>query len=354
MTPDFRQIHRTVRPDSARRYSPQRWADRLVSSLDPATLEWLYRDPKDATVNCFRLSLREATALGERRGAGGWCDGLSFTEEGEVLYAPTPFSRRDNFTIAHEIGHHLTDADEDDDLWDWLGDLPERGAFIERTCDAIASQLLLPRDRVRALLGKRRPSGGVLHELFASSEASREACAIAVAERIGCDGFTLLAKADTSTVTFASRFGETRLAPWRGDPLPTSHPLHNLRPTQTQARESWWPDSRNQRHRYYQHAFRDDNNWIYAIFAVNDLWNVARLHLPRAEPERLRLFQVNCSCSYRGTTTDFPCPVCRKPPCPRCGCDCDRKAKLPTGQCLHCFKTVRSHLIIDGLCDGCR
>ncbi len=354
MTPHFPRARRTVKPDPARRYSPERWAERLVASLDPATRELLGRDPKEAPGKCFGLTLHEATTLGQRRGAGGWCDGMSFTEEGVVLYAPTPWSRRENFTIAHEIGHHLTDADEDDDLWDWLGDHPERGTFIEQTCNAVASRLLLPRDWISAALTDRRPSGSVLHELFTTSEASREACAVAVAERIGCDGFVLLAKAETANVTFASRYGETRPSPWRDDLLPILHPLRNLQPTETQVRESWWPNSRNERRLYYQHAFRDDNNWIYAVFSENDLWNASRLHLPQPEQPPLRRFQLSCSCGQRGTTTDFPCPVCRKAPCPNCGCDCDRKAKLPAGQCQNCFKTVRSHLIVDGLCDECR
>jgi hypothetical protein len=133
MSSGFHRAPRMVTRDPARRYSPQRWAERLVASLDATTRELVSRDPKEATFSCFRLSLREAPALAERRGAGGWCDGLSFTEEGVLLYAPTPRSRRENFTVAHEIGHHLTDADEDDDLWDWLGDHPERGEFIEHT-----------------------------------------------------------------------------------------------------------------------------------------------------------------------------------------------------------------------------
>ncbi len=354
MSSGFYRARRMVTPDPARRYSPQRWADRLVASLDATTRELVSRDPKEATISCFGLSLREAPALTERRGAGGWCDGLSFIEEGVLLYAPTPGSRRENFTIGHEIGHHLTDADEDDDLWDWLGDHAERGAFIEHTCDAIASRLLLPRDRLSATLADRRPSGSALHELFTSSKASREVCAIAIAERIGCDGFVLLAKADTATVTFASRFGETRPTPWRNDPLPSAHPLRALGPTEIQVKESWWPNSRNERRRYYHHAIRDENNWIYAVFAVNDLWNASCLHLPEPEPAALRRFQVNCPCGYRGTTTEFPCSACHKAPCPTCGCDCERKARLPTGRCQSCSKVVRSHLIVDGLCDDCR
>ena len=322
--------------------------------MGTATREALSADPKSSIVQHFGLSLQQASTLGKRRGAGGWCDGLSFTEEGVVLYAPTPWSRRENFTIAHELGHHLTDADEDDDLWDWLGDHPGRGKFIEDTCDAIASRLLLPREVVTSVLDEHRASGSAVHGLYVTSNASREVCAIAVAERIGCDGFALLAKIDTATVTFASRFGETTPSPWRDDALPESHPLRDLQAGQPQVRESWWPNRHNERRRYYHHAVRDQNDWVYAVFAVNDLWGAAHLHLP--EPERLppRRFQVNCSCGYRGTTTDFPCPVCRKAPCPTCGCDCDRKARLPTGQCRHCFRVVRSHLLVEGLCDDCR
>ncbi len=341
-------------PDNSPQYSPARWANQLLGALGEPTRDAFHSDPKRATVEQLGLTLSEATALGQSRDGGGWCDGVSFTEAGVILYAVTPWSRRENFTIAHEVGHHLVDGDENDDLWDWLADHPDRSKFIEATCDAIARRLLLPRSRVDQVLSGGPVSGASVAALYAASEASREVCAIAIAERLGCEGFVLLAKADTETVTFASRSDETRPCPWRGDRLPVGHPLSSLRVGDSKACESWWPTRAKVQRRFYQHAVRDIDDWIYAVFAENDLWGAARLHLPEPAQQGLRRFQVRCPCGFNGTTTSFPCPTCRKPPCPTCGCDCDRRAALPTDTCERCFRRVRSHLLVDHLCDDCR
>lgn len=354
MTHSPRRPLRAVKANSATKHTPQRLADCLMAPLDSAAKGLFWRDPKKATSECFGLSLRPARNLGDRRASGGWCDGLSFTKCGVILYAPTPLSRRENFTIAHELGHHLLDANDDDDFWDWLGDHPNPGHFKEETCDAIASRLLLPRDRLSTMLIGRRPGGTDILKLYRNFQASREACAIAIAERIGCDGFVLLAKADASKVTFASRLGEFRPSPWRDDPIPQTHSLRSLQAGSTQVHESWWPKGNGERVRYYQNAVRDEGDWIYAVFAVNDLWNAAKLHLPASEPTPIKRFQIVCSCGYQRSTTEFPCPKCHKAPCPKCGCDCDRRARLPTGTCDSCLMIVRNHLLVEGLCDGCR
>jgi hypothetical protein len=350
VTPD-RLRRRPLRADPSRRYSAQRWAERLVAALDPAARQAFATDPQGAVAEHFGRRLRPEPHLGDRRGAGGWCDGMSFDDHGVIVYAPT-WSRRENFTIAHEVGHGMVDADEDEDTWNWVGDHPEKDGIIEKTCDAIASRLLLPRDRISAVLSEQRASGGAVLRLYDHFEASREACAIAVAERLGCEGFVLLAKADTELITFASRFGDTRPSPWRDDPLPPAHPLHRLDAGEEQVIESWWPTRGNDRRPFYQHAIRHED-WIYAAFAENDLWGAARFHAPRPEPTTSRRFYVNCACGYKGYTNSFPCGTCRTVPCPTCGCECDRKAKLPEEACRNCFTVVRQHLLVDGLCPRC-
>jgi Zn-dependent peptidase ImmA (M78 family) len=103
----------------------------------------------------FGLRVREQDLLAQHRDAGGWCDGISFLDDGVVLYAPSPNSRRENFTLTHELGHKL--AEEDDDALDWLAnrDHPERD--LERLCDLIAARLLLPDTLIAQILDRRPP-----------------------------------------------------------------------------------------------------------------------------------------------------------------------------------------------------
>lgn len=77
----------------------------------------------------LKLTVRPAEHLSDARDDGGACDGVSFLQDGVILYAPTPWSRRENFTLAHELGHWL--VDQAPDVYDWLADQDEPGRLLE-------------------------------------------------------------------------------------------------------------------------------------------------------------------------------------------------------------------------------
>ena len=72
-----------------------------------------------------------------QRGDGGWCDGVSFFDSGVVVYAQQ-HGRRDNFTLAHELGHFL--VFDDTDALNWIADQPDPGRTLEQVCEEIAAQ----------------------------------------------------------------------------------------------------------------------------------------------------------------------------------------------------------------------
>jgi len=335
--------------------TPRKWAERLVAQLDSATREGLRTDPARAIPEHLGLTVVERDDLGER-GDGGWCDGMSITEKGVIFYAPTDNSKRENFTLDHEVGHYLVDNDTDETTLDWAADLPERPKVIEQVCNIVASRLLLPEEEVRGVLGATGPGGDAVALLEARSEASREVCAIAVAERLPCDGFVALVNLRTSVVTFAARAGQGRPYPRRDEPVPTGHPMLRLDDGESAASESWWPwPDRNPR-RYYQHATRS-GQWVYAVLADNDLWNAATFHAPIGDrpavtvPER----RMTCPCGYVGTARGFPCSTCKQISCPRCHeCDCVRKDRQPRAFCDGCFVSFPVAQLKDGFCSGCR
>ncbi len=57
-----------------------------------------------------------------------------------------------NFTLGHELGHHLVDANASN--VDWLADQPSPMQQLETICDRVAQALLLPNAVVAAHLSR--------------------------------------------------------------------------------------------------------------------------------------------------------------------------------------------------------
>jgi IrrE N-terminal-like domain len=331
------------------------WAQQLVHQLSPSVRAALAADPKRAIVE--QLGLRVQTGdPGLGRGFGGWCDGLSITADDRIIYRPTPYSRRENFTLLHEAGHHHSEHDEA--LLNWAHQRPDPEQELERISDFFAATLLLPQAVVQRVLAGDPVGSRHLPLLYQESSASREVCAISLADELGCEGFVALVDLTSKTVNFAARAGETRPAPWRDDPLPAGHPLHRLQPGQDRRGDAWWPYPGGQRRSFYFDAAADDRR-VYAVFAEHDLWGITRLHLTDPVPHHVgRGYQAtfHCpTCQATRTTRRFPCSACEKPECPVCHeCDCHRRARTErTATCRKCGMTMSARLVVNGQCVDC-
>lgn len=325
-------------------------ARRIVEGLDDEVRHDLQVRPLAAIGKHFDLRITPATSF-EKRGANGWCDGASIIKAGVILYRPT-YSRRENFTLLHELGHHLIAVDSACPAW--AADQPEPRRLIEQVCDHIAALLLIPRAAVDAALNGDPVTAATVATLYGTTEASRTACAIAVAQRLPCQGFVLLTRPGTGTVLHASRAHEVRPYPWRDDPLPRAHPLaRQAPPTRTLA---WW-EHRDGRRREFYMTTADIDGITCGVLAENDLWGIKKLHLPQqVEEDRGYDGHITCPCGYTGPTRWWPCKTCDIPICPRCQeCECDRRARNQTFErCASCIVSVRSHLLQDGLCPDCQ
>jgi hypothetical protein len=325
------------------------WARRVLNGLDSDVRADLADSLATAIELHFSLTVTPAEAFGER-GAGGWCDGVSIIDSGVILYRPTA-SRRQNFTLMHELGHHLVDAH--DECLIWLADQPDPPRVLEQLCDQIAADLLIPSEDAHQFFGQGPPDASAVLALFDGTAASRSACAIAVARKLPCDGFVLLIEEGTTSVFFAARARDTRPYGWRNDTIPTGHPLRQDSPP-TRAK-AWWPYPNGTERREYFMSTATAGGWTAAVFAENNLFDVPGLHLPQqVDEDRGNDAEITCPCGYRGATRMWPCQRCRVPECPRCGeCDCARRDRKLIA-CANCFSSVQPHLIIDGLCDQCR
>jgi hypothetical protein len=330
----------------------RRHVDRIVQALSDDVRAALHRNPKRALADAG-VRMQAVDQLTSARGAGGMCDGLSFAGPRTVLYAPTPDSRRENFTLAHEYGHLLVDAD--DDALSWLADQPQPGVEQERMCDDIAAALLVPDSKLDAIVGAGPITGQHLVELFTHTQASQVVCAIALARRLGCAGAVLLTDRVTNTVVHAALVGSLAVYPRRGQDLPTAHPLRLLQNGARVCRESFWATPWGQRETYYLNAAATTKR-TYSVLAVTDLWGSTNFHAPSQEAEvDLRPTDVlSCRCGFTGNVTGWPCDDCGRMFCPRCkNCDCARRAAL-TERCTCCTVHVARTSLVNGLCSGCR
>ena len=334
----------------------ERHAQRILGKIAATDRDALAADPKRALTERFGLLVREQDELAQRRDAGGWCDGISFLDDGVVLYAPSPFSRRENFTLTHELGHKL--AEEDDDALDWLAnrDQPERD--LERLCDLIAARLLLPDTLITQVLDRRHPEAAHIGALYEASAASELVCAIALAQRMPCQGAVVIMDTGSSTVSYASVIspeddGWPLAYPWPRQEIPAHHRLARLEGGQAAREKSWWATPWGEKQDYYLDAIAGSRR-IHAVLAARDLWHVTRFHIDRPETTQRPERHLDCPCGYHGTARGYPCSDCGQPYCPSCKeCQCPRRnAALVV--CQKCFVSVAKADIIDGRCSDCR
>lgn len=327
------------------------WARRIVEAIDDEVRQDLAGALAVAIELHFGLLVAASDTFAQR-GAGGWCDGVSIIDAGMILYRPTD-SRRENFTLMHELAHHLIATNEE--CLSWLADQPEPLRLLEQLCDQVAAELLLTCDDIDAARAGGAPNAGAWLALFNMTEASRSACAVAMARKLPCDGFVVLAEEGSDEVFFAARARDTRPYAWRGDALPAAHPLRHKDPPERAL--VWWPYPDGIERREYFMSCVLDQGWVFAVFAENNLWDVPGFHIPQVvEEDRGFDGQIVCPCGYRGKTRWWPCKECGVSSCPRCKeCECDRRARREQrGVCTNCFTSVLEHLLEDGLCSGCR
>jgi len=314
-------------------------------------------DPLGVIRDNLRLTAQPAQHLTGSRADGGACDGLSFLRDGVILFAPSLTSRRQNFTLAHELGHWLVSQSEA--VFDWVGDQDNAPRVLETLCDRVAQRLLLPESSVDTVFRGREPvrAGHVL-ELYSASQASRPVCAIALARRLPGLGAVAIIDRATATVTCASvrpdpEAGWPVVFPWPGQQVPSGHPFVAMTSVMTFTRRSFWRDRWNRQDDFYIDAVLDGPRLV-AVFSATDLWQAEALHLdgPREFDQRPTK-EIRC-CGETRVVRGWPCGTCSEPYCPKCSsCRCERQARREQA-CTRCFLRYQPHLLIDGLCEDCR
>jgi Zn-dependent peptidase ImmA (M78 family) len=332
-------------------------ADRALSHLDKAVRSKFAANPLEVLRNDLGLKVEGVDHLADRRDDGGACDGLSFLQDGVILYALTPYSRRENFTLAHELGHWLVEQVEE--LYDWLADQDDPPPMLETVCDQIAQCLLLPEEIVDSVVVEGPIRARHVLELYRASQASGPACSIALAKRLPHLGAVVIIDRAKDTVQYASvrpdpEEGWPVVFPWPGQAVPAGHPFKSMPSGADLTRKTFWRATWGSQEDYYIDAVSDDKRVI-AVFSDIDVWGAERLHIdqPR-EFDRRPVTKIHC-CGRAQTVRGYPCQDCGQPYCSLCGhCRCQRIAQKEQMCAGECFLRFQPHLLINGLCEECR
>lgn len=308
-------------------------ATRLVATVPAKIRDALGLEPADALVRHFGMRIVPLDQLRDSRGAGGWCDGVSLTNDRVICFAPSPHSRRQNFTLLHELGHFL--VNEDDGVLDWLADRPDPATDVERLCDAVAAQILLPESTTTRVLDGRRPAPEHLQQLYSVSRASEEVCAIALAGRLSVRGAVVLIRRRTAAVVFAASSGWPPVLVPRGLAVPPHHPLRELGIRQ---RWSGWTTSdlrlaiagplpETLVPNLFQASAEAGPNRTTTILLDTGSIDGAEDHPSARHAFDLdgpyRQISICPHCGHGSNSNTYPCEECRVPPCMQCGrCRC--------------------------------
>jgi len=326
-----------------------------LAELAEDTARRFIDDPLGALRDDLNLTVRAVDHLEGSRTDGGVCDGVSYLSDGVVLYRRTG-NRRENFTLAHELGHWL--VDRSDAIYDRLAAENDPAKLLESICDQVARRLLLPDQRITTILNSTSVEARHVLDLYSSSSASLHACVVALKDSLPGLGALLVIEPGGESVRYASvrphdQLGWPTVYPWPGQSVPSGHPLRNIRPGGTVRQRTFWRMPWGTSAEFYMDAVADPHRTV-AILSAEDLWEAEKFHpaVTREYAQRPDL-ETRC-CGQARTVRGWPCDSCGQPYCPACGmCTCQRQSAAEA-LCSACFMSYLPHLLVNGLCEDCR
>ncbi|TGD85881.1 ImmA/IrrE family metallo-endopeptidase [Mycolicibacterium sp. CH28] len=312
-------------------------AARIIEETTTFNLAALRDDPFGTLVRSTEITVEIEDGLANT-GCGG---GGYYRPSPPTIHLHPATSRRDNFTLLHELGHHLQQSH---DQWGFaLIDMAdrERRKVEEQVSDQFAAQILMPVGGADLRDASFHPAD-VMAGLFARWEASRSAVLQRVREMLPTDSRWLLAVADLDGVVITS-------ARTYDDPQPPKgFAQEGFRRVAAEALESAVRREFHEGIEYKTGAVLDgmrveaaldhEERYVFIALRPTTVNGSGTWTFPAQEcsnPVCEATFQLNRSSGRCETCQDFKCPDCH-----RCGCAtaarpvaCTMCGLVHTGEC---------------------
>lgn len=152
--------------------------------------------------------------------------GAFIEEQQRIVIDQDSPPKRQRFTLAHEVMHHLIRHDAD-----ILSDLHEEfegerlEAQLEALCNLGAAEMLLPGEVVEAAIAKKGQNPRLIPELAELHQVSEEVVIIALAERGPVPSLVLMAGARPLRVFFSAKHERIFDRVSRGAAIHRDHPM---------------------------------------------------------------------------------------------------------------------------------
>ncbi|MET7423618.1 ImmA/IrrE family metallo-endopeptidase [Dactylosporangium sp. NPDC005555] len=259
-----------------------------------------------------------------------------------VANASSPGRRQ--FTVLHELGHHLQNTDPG--LGTGLLNADEDG-FEDAACDLFAARVLLPDDLVAACFGDRTPTPGDIVALYRRSTASRAACVVRAVEHLRSFGAVVLYDTD-GIVSFAAGRGSV-YPPARGSdqsqtPLVAAALQHLDRPDGVPITVSDTVIAYRTGHtsgRLYGQAAWCDGFLVAVLVEDHAPWQSFSPTRPPITMSQPRW--AGCELCQDSFEVTGACATCREPRCPSGHCACTMRRQR---RCERCTMTYDKAMFV--------
>ncbi len=244
------------------------------------------------------------------------------------------YSRREAFTVLHELGHHLQRTELQ--LAQDLPSQPDRGRLLEEmTSDAFAAAILIPADLAQKYLGDKTPTAADVRRLWVEANASRAAMCVRAAQNLSSPGHVVLLDAD-GVISFSATYAEYPLKV--GLDQSESAIVRSARSSGAgliSGKTTWRYSEGATGQEHYAQATRL-GDYILVISVVDGApWEQIALSAPKQTYYREWHTCVTCGHLMR-TYGHEVCAICKDPKCPDCGrCACPSRVAERT--CTECF-----------------
>lgn len=305
-------------------------ASRIIAECTTFNFAALRDNPLGAVMGSVGIEVEIEDGLIET-GCGG---GGYYRPKPPTIHLHPATYRRDNFTVLHELGHHLQQTH---DQWGFtLIDMAERERrdIEEKVCDQFAAQVLMPVSDTDRHATSLHPAD-VMAGLFARWEASRSAVLQRVREMMPQGARWLLAVSDLDGVVITS-------ATTYDDPQPPKGLVQEgFRRVAVEAVDA---AVRREFHEGIEYktgsvldgmrveaALDHEERYVFLALRPTTANGAGTWTYPSREcsnPACEKAFQATSSSGRCETCQDFKCPHCH-----RCGCT----APAPPEKCGTCF-----------------